>query len=132
MSQTSLFTAGRSRSVSALAVLVLLAAAFSACLSRPPIPAPDPRPEQPTDEPGETRPPVSVVPEAPLAAAPPVLWIRVEKPVDPARIVLVHGRAGSAQVSQVRRGEISRAMRAGLVPSMIWSEEPSAGSAAAG
>jgi hypothetical protein len=117
--------------VSALAVLALLAAAFSACLSRPPIPGP--KPEEPADdEPIQPRDPVSVVPAAPLDAAPPVLWIRVEKPVDPARIVLVHGRAGSAQVSQVRRGEISRVLRATLVPSVIWSEEPSAGSAAPG
>lgn len=115
--------------MSALAVLALLAAAFSACLSRPPIPGPRPPPSA-DDEPIQPGEPVSLVPAAPLDAAPPVLWIRVEMPVDPARIVLIHGRAGSAQVSQVRRGEISRALRATIVPSVIWSEEPSTGSAA--
>jgi hypothetical protein len=138
MSQASLLVAGRSRSVSALAALALLAAAFSACLSPPSIPIPGPRPPEPSDapikprKPREPHEPVSLIPEAPLDAAPPVLWIRIEKPVDPARIVLVHGRAGSSQVGQVRRNEISRALRAELVPLMIWSEDPQESSEAPG
>lgn len=132
MSQTSLLASRRARSAPALATLVLLAAAFSACLSRPSLPVPGPKPEQPTSEPVKPREPVSVVPEAPLDAAPPVLWIRMERPVDTARIVLIHGRAGSAQLSQVRRGELSRVLRATIVPSVIWSEEATAGSAMEG
>lgn len=123
MSQPSLLVAGRARSVSALAAFVLFTAAFSACLSRPAIPLPGAKAEEPSDAPIQPRDPVSLVPEAPLDAAPPVFWISLKGPVDTARIVLVHGRAGSAQVSQVRRNEISRALRSSLVPLTIWREE---------
>ncbi len=136
MSQSSLVASARSRSVPALAALALLTAAFTACLSRPSIPVPDPEPEEPSDGPiwprVPPRDPVSLIPAAPLDAAPPVIWIRVEGPVDPARIVLVHGRAGSAQLGQVRRNEISRILRATLVPVVIWSEEPQESSGALG
>lgn len=122
MSQTPSFSAGRSRSASSFVSLALVAAAFSACLSRAPTPAWEDAPE----EPAGSRDPVTVEPAASLDEAPPVLWIRVEKPVDPALIVLVHGPAGAAQVSQVRRGEISKTLRAKLVPVTIWSEDPAA------
>ena len=123
MSQISPVIAGRPTALSALVSLGLLAAAFSACLVRPPIPAPDEHSVDVTTPSGD---PVRVEPAAPLDAAPAVLWIRAEMPVDPARIVLVHGHAGSAQVSQVRRGEISKALQAHLVPVEIWSEDPPA------
>ena len=121
MSQISRFAVGRRAPMSTLFSLGLVAAAFSACLSRPPMPAPD----EPEEVLAPAIDPVRVEPAAPLDAAPPVLWIRAEMPVDPARIVLVRGHAGSAQVSQVRRGEISKTLQAQLVPVAIWSEEPS-------
>jgi hypothetical protein len=123
MSQISRFFAGPHRASFALLGLGLVASAFTACLERSTAPTPSPSRADaaaPADD------PVHVEPVAPLDAAPPVLWIRVEMPVDPARIVLVHGHAGSAQVSQVRRGEISKALQAELVPVVIWSEEASA------
>jgi len=85
-----------------------------------------PTPKKPAAEepPSVSADPVTVEPAASLTAAPAVLWIRVEKPVDPARIALVRGRAGAAQVSQVRRGEISRVLQDRLVPVTIWSEDP--------
>lgn len=122
MSQISRFFAGPHRASFALLGLGLVASAFSACLERRATPTTAPSladASAPADD------PVHVEPAAPLDAAPPVLWIRAEMPVDPARIVLVHGRAGSAQVSQVRRGELSKTLRAQLVPVAIWSEDPS-------
>jgi hypothetical protein len=119
MSQILLSFAGPRRT---FVCLGLLAAAFSACLVRGPIPTAD----DPVAATITPRDPVRVEPAAPLDAAPPVLWIRAEMPVDPARIVLVHGHAGSAQLSQVRRGEISKTLHAQLVPVEIWSEDPPA------
>ena len=124
MSQISRFFAGPHRASFALLGLGLIASAFTACLERSSSPSPAPSPSR-ADASAPADDPVHVEPAAPLDAAPPVLWIRVEMPVDPARIVLVHGHAGSAQVSQVRRGEISRTLRAELVPVVIWSEDPS-------
>lgn len=122
MSHLSRLVARRPARLSAPLVLGLVAAVFSACLSRPSLPSADPPAEmvEPSSD------PIHVEPAAPLDAVPPVLWIRVEMPVDPDRIVLVHGHAGSAQVSQVRRGEISKTLRAQLVPMAIWSEDPPA------
>ena len=125
MSQISRLVVGRRAPVSTLLGLGLVAAVFSACLTRPSVPAPDEPPEATTP----STDPVRVEPAAPLDAAPPVLWIRAEMPVDPARIVLARGHAGSAQVSQVRRGEISKALQGELVPVTIWSEEPPQGGA---
>jgi hypothetical protein len=130
MSKISRFVAGPPRIVSMFLGLSVFAAAFSACLERSPGPAPSPsRAEEADASPGES---VHLEPAAPLDAAPPVLWIRAEMPVDPERIVLVHGHAGSAQVSQVRRGEISKTLQAALVPVVIWSEDPDGGAAPKG
>ena len=128
MSQPLFVSAGRHQAASILASLAFVAVAFSACISGLPTFTPEERAEAPvvSAEPE----PVTVEPAAPLDAAPAVLWIRVKKPVDPAQIVLVRGRAGAAQVSQVRRGAISRTLRDQLVPVTIWSEDP-AGDAAA-
>jgi hypothetical protein len=120
MSHQSRLVAGRRAPVSAPLALGLVAAVLSACLARPPIPIAD-KPEEAVTPSTD---PVRVEPAAALDAAPPVLWIRTEMPVDPERIVLVHGHAGSAQVSQVRRGEISKALREQLVPVTIWTEDP--------
>ena len=131
MSQSPLVFAGRRRVVSTFAGLTLAAVSISACLSGS---APRYLSEKPAAEvpAAAVVDPVTVEPLAALTAAPAVLWIRVEEPVDPARIALVHGHAGSAQVSQVRRGEISKALQALLVPVMIWSEEPADDGAAPG
>jgi hypothetical protein len=126
MSQISRFAAGRQHVLPALLGLGFLAAAFSACLVRGSGADPDPAARDHVDASTPLVDPVHLEPAAPLDAAPPVLRIRVENPVDPARIVLVHGHAGSAQVSQVRRGEISKVLQAELVPVVIWSEDPPA------
>lgn len=130
MRQSLFFSAGRHPAPSTLASFTLVAAAFSACLEGPPMYTPELTPEKPAEAPAASTEPVTVEPAAALTAAPAVLWIRVEKPVDPARIVLVHGRAGAAQVSQVRRGEISKTLQDQLVPVTIWSEDPAGDGAA--
>ncbi len=130
MSQISRFVVGPRRAVSIFFGFSVFAAAFSACLERSTAPTTAPplagAPASAAED------PVHIEPAAPLDAAPPVLWIRAEMPVDPARIVLVHGHAGSAQVSQVRRGEISKTLQDSLVPVAIWSEDPDGGAATKG
>ncbi|MEP7126567.1 MAG: lamin tail domain-containing protein [Byssovorax sp.] len=128
MSQISRFFAGPHRAALVLLGCGLVAGAFSACLERSSLPDRSSPPPPLADAGAPVDDPVHVEPAAPLDAAPRVLWIRAEMPVDPARIVLVHGHAGSAQVSQVRRDEISKTLQAQLVPVTIWSDEASFGS----
>ncbi|MFO0758833.1 MAG: lamin tail domain-containing protein [Byssovorax sp.] len=82
---------------------------------------------------------LSIDPPAPLDAAPRVLRLRLSasgSALDPARIALVEGDAGPAQLRQVQRDEISKTLEKRLVPVQIWREEGEgqggAGGAAAG
>lgn len=92
---------------------------------------PDLGPLSEVDAPPESPPPppalsLRVDPPAPLGAAPPVLRLRLPangQAVDPTRLALAQGAAGPAQLRQVQRGEISKALAERLIPVQRWWED---------
>ncbi len=99
--------------------LVLVVFAFAAC--RPDLPVPRDL-GAPTKANG-----ISVVlePEAPLSAAPSVVRVHVgaEVELDEARLFLVRGEVRESHLRQIERDDISKALAARFVPSLVFRED---------
>lgn len=88
----------------------------------------------PAHEPGDpgssTRDPfsVSLQPDAPLDAAPPILHLALSSApgapwIDDGRVALIAGDVGSAHLGQLARDDVSSALAERIVPSLIWRQD---------